>query len=238
VVTVRDRRITAVAPHRPGMPVTWDLSALTLLPGLIDTHVHLDGHFGPSGRADNRGETPEQRLRAAEENAQRTVRAGFTTVQSLGAPIDLTLREELRAGRAEGPRLLTSVLSRDAVERVLGAIHGVPWLTGSLLYGSGLRLMECCQLRVKDVDLDRPEIRVRRGKGARDWVPMLAQSLVEPLHAHPNAIRVAMQRAVSEPGRCVDVEQRVGCHTLVRNAPFWRRATTSGRSRSSWGTVT
>jgi quinoprotein glucose dehydrogenase len=109
VVTVRGQRIVAVAPYRAGMAVAWDLSGHTLLPGLIDTHVHIDGHFGPTGRADTRGETPEQRLRAAEENAQRTLRAGFTTVQSLGAPLDLTLREEIRAGRAEGPRLLTSV---------------------------------------------------------------------------------------------------------------------------------
>ncbi len=108
VVVVRDGRIAAVEPYRAGTAVTWDLSALTLLPGLIDTHVHIDGHFGPDGRADTRGETAEQRLRAAAENAQRTLRAGFTTVQSLGAPIDLDLRRGLREGRFEGPRLLTS----------------------------------------------------------------------------------------------------------------------------------
>ena len=109
VVTVRGQRIVAVAPYRAGLAVAWDLSGHTLLPGLIDTHVHIDGHFGPTGRADNRGETPAQRLRAAEENAQRTLRAGFTTVQSLGAPIDVALRDAIRAGRTEGPRLLTSV---------------------------------------------------------------------------------------------------------------------------------
>jgi len=54
--------------------------------------------------------------------------------------------------------------------------------------------MECCQLRVKDVDLDRLEIRVRRGKGARDRVTMLPQSLVAPLRAHRDAAKVAMQR--------------------------------------------
>ncbi len=95
---------------------------------------------------------------------------------------------------ARRPHVLPNVLSRDAVARVLGAMHGVPWLMASLLYGSGLRLMECCQLRVKDVDLDRLEIRVRRGKGARDRVTMLPQSLVAPLRAHRDAAKVAMQR--------------------------------------------
>jgi len=108
VVTVRDGRITSIDPFRAGTVVTWDLSTLTMLPGLIDTHVHIDGHFGPDGRADSRSETPEERLRATAENAQRTLRAGFTTVQSLGAPIDLELRREIQAGRFEGPRVLTS----------------------------------------------------------------------------------------------------------------------------------
>ena len=95
---------------------------------------------------------------------------------------------------AKRPHVLPNVLSRDAVTRVLGAMHGVPWLMASLLYGSGLRLMECCQLRVKDVDLDRLEIRVRRGKGARDRVTMLPISLVDPLRAHRDAAKVSMQR--------------------------------------------
>jgi integrase len=73
-------------------------------------------------------------------------------------------------------------------------MNGVPWLMAASLYGSGLRLMECCQLRVKDVDLDRLEVRVRRGKGARDRVTMLPQSLVAPLCAHRDATKVAMQR--------------------------------------------
>ncbi|MEK0431423.1 MAG: hypothetical protein RL139_1227 [Gemmatimonadota bacterium] len=109
LVTVRGGRIQAIDAYRPGVPVTWDLSALTMLPGLIDTHVHIDGHFGPDGRADTQRETPAERLRATAENAQRTLRAGFTTVQSLGAAIDLDLRRGITEGRFEGPRVLTSV---------------------------------------------------------------------------------------------------------------------------------
>lgn len=109
VLTIEGTRITRIVPWRRGTAVTHDLSRQTMLPGLIDTHVHIDGHFASNGRADTRGETPEVRLRAASENAERTVRAGFTTVQSLGAAIDLELRAAIADGRTQGPRVLTSV---------------------------------------------------------------------------------------------------------------------------------
>ena len=81
------------------------------------------------------------------------------------------------------PHRLPNVLSRVDVQRVLAAMHGVPRTMAMLLYGSGLRLMECCALRVKDVDFKRGEIVVRRGKGDRDRVTMLPESVVEDLQA-------------------------------------------------------
>lgn len=109
VITVEGSRITRVAPWRDGTAVTNDLSRYTVLPGLIDTHVHIDAHFGADGRASNQGETREERLMAAEVNAQRTLRAGFTTVQSLGAAMDLELRAAIASEATAGPRVLTSV---------------------------------------------------------------------------------------------------------------------------------
>ena len=111
-----------------------------------------------------------------------------------GDVLEQPLSAMVNVAPARRPHVLPNVLSRDAVARVLGAMHGVPWLMASLLYGSGLRLQECCKLRVKDVDLDRLEIRVRRGKGARDRVTMLPTSLVDPLRAHRDAAKVGMQR--------------------------------------------
>jgi imidazolonepropionase-like amidohydrolase len=92
-----------------GAALTYDLSRLTVLPGLIDTHVHIDSHFGKEGRATNAGETPAQRILYAAENAYVTLMAGFTTVQSIGSPSDLDLRDAIGRGGIPGPRLLTSI---------------------------------------------------------------------------------------------------------------------------------
>ncbi len=87
----------------------YDLSRYTVLPGWVDTHVHIAWHFGPDGRAETRGETPQQGAYAAEANAWATLMAGFTTVQSLGAPDDKPLRDAINAGNIPGPRILTAL---------------------------------------------------------------------------------------------------------------------------------
>lgn len=83
--------------------------------------------------------------------------------------------------RARRPRRVPTVLSVDEVRRLLAAMDGRSWLIASLLYGTGMRLMECLRLRVKDVDFARNEITVREGKGDKDRHTMLPRSLVEPL---------------------------------------------------------
>lgn len=86
--------------------------------------------------------------------------------------------------QAKVPKRLPVVLTRDEVQSLLIRTEGTMWLIASLLYGSGLRLMECLRLRVKDVDFARGEILVREGKGFEDRVTMLPASLVEPLKQH------------------------------------------------------
>jgi integron integrase len=83
--------------------------------------------------------------------------------------------------RAKKPKRLPVVFTRQEARAVLGRLREEAWLMASLLYGSGLRLMECVRLRVKDVDLARLQIVVREGKGNKDRVTMLPTSLVEPL---------------------------------------------------------
>ena len=90
--------------------VTYDLSDLTVMPGWIDTHVHLTAHFDADGRIhSDPDETAAQTVLFAAENAYRTLMAGFTTVQSLGSAQDLDLREAIARGGVPGPRILTSV---------------------------------------------------------------------------------------------------------------------------------
>src|SRR5262249_22965011 len=88
----------------------YDLTGLTVLPGLIDSHAHLVWHFNASGKlhTDTDGETPAQAALAAASNAWATLGAGFTTVQSPGSPEDKDLRDAITSGGVPGPRILTS----------------------------------------------------------------------------------------------------------------------------------
>ena len=91
--------------------------------------------------------------------------------------------------RARTPKRLPVVLTAAEVRSVLSHLHGEYRLIGSLLYGSGLRLLEALRLRVKDVDFHYHQIIVRDGKGAKDRSTMLRQAVVEPLKAHLAAVR-------------------------------------------------
>lgn len=95
--------------------------------------------------------------------------------------------------RAKRPRRLPAVLSVAEVQAVLARMEGRPWLIASLLYGTGLRLMECLRLRVKDIDFARNEILVRAGKGGKDRRTMLPRSLVEPLQREIERARLLHQ---------------------------------------------
>ena len=107
-ITVESSRIIRV--DTMSGPVTYDLSDLTVMPGWIDTHVHLTFHFDADGRNhSDPDETPAQEILYAAENAYRTLMAGFTTVQSLGSPRDRDLREAIARGSLPGPRVLTSL---------------------------------------------------------------------------------------------------------------------------------
>ncbi|GHU36637.1 integron integrase [Betaproteobacteria bacterium] len=91
--------------------------------------------------------------------------------------------------RAKRPARLPVVLTRREVAAVLDRIQGTHGLMARLLYGTGMRLMECMRLRVKDVDFERAEILIRDGKGGKDRVTMLPQTLLAPLQVHLQARR-------------------------------------------------
>ena len=93
--------------------------------------------------------------------------------------------------RAKRPQKVPVVLSHDEVARLLAVLDGQPWLMAALLYGAGIRLMECVRLRVQDVDLGRREILVRNGKGGKDRRVPLPQRLHERLREQVD--RVGLQ---------------------------------------------
>src|SRR5436305_6416890 len=106
-ITIRGSKIEKVSN---GAAVNaYDLSKLTVLPGMIDTHVHIAWHFGPDGRYQPRDDNPVSALGYAAENAWVTLEAGVTTVQWLASRIDKDLRTVIDRGVFPGPRLLTAI---------------------------------------------------------------------------------------------------------------------------------
>jgi integron integrase len=99
-------------------------------------------------------------------------------------------------------RRIPDVLSADEVRTVLDAMYGTPKLMASLMYGAGLRVMECVRLRIKDVDFAGGALRVRDGKGRKDRITVLPKATVEPLRRHVARLRdlFAQDQAANVPG--------------------------------------
>jgi len=89
-------------------------------------------------------------------------------------------------------------MTRDKVKAVLANLNSDKWLMASLMYGAGLRLMECLRLRVQDIDFARNEIVVRGGKGAKDRVTMLPESLKKPLQVHLRQVKAIHERDLAD----------------------------------------
>jgi imidazolonepropionase-like amidohydrolase len=105
-IVVEGSKIASVDPNAG--PVDYDLRGLTVLPGWIDSHVHITWSFDQNGKnAGGGGTTPELTLQAV-ANAWATLTAGFTTVQSVGNPADIPLRDAIARGELPGPRILTA----------------------------------------------------------------------------------------------------------------------------------
>jgi integron integrase len=112
--------------------------------------------------------------------------------------------------RAKRPSRVPVVLTRSEVRSVLSRIHGVPWLMATLLYGSGMRLLECCQLRVKDLDFGHSHVLVRRGKGDKDRVTVLPAAVKPGLTAHLERAREQHRRDLEAGAGWVDLPAALG----------------------------
>ena len=142
-------------------------------------------------------EMAEQELTEFLTHLARGARVSASTQnQALSALLFLytqVLKQEIgwlgNVQRAKRPARLPVVLTRDEVHKIFAHLHGVHRLMAGLLYGSGLRLMECVRLRVKDVDFGYLRITVRDGKSAKDRVTMLPVNVAKPLQRHLQRVR-------------------------------------------------
>jgi integron integrase len=107
--------------------------------------------------------------------------------------------------RARAPSRLPTVLSVAEVRKLLGAMDGTPRLVATLLYGSGMRLLECLTLRVKDVDLASYEIHLRRAKGAKDRITMLPRSAAPGLGRHLRIVHAQHERDLEDSAGFVEL---------------------------------
>jgi imidazolonepropionase-like amidohydrolase len=107
-IVIEGSKIVAVSPASAG-PVDYDLRGLTVLPGWIDAHVHITWSFGKDGKNAGASGTTQDDAYQAASNAWVTLMAGFTTVQSVGSPTDIPLRDAIAKGIIPGPRILTAV---------------------------------------------------------------------------------------------------------------------------------
>jgi integrase len=100
--------------------------------------------------------------------------------------------------RARKPRRLPVVMTREEVKAVLANLAGDRWLAASLMYGAGLRLMECLRLRVQDIDFTRNELLVRSGKGDKDRITMLPETLKVPLEERLEVVKAVHARDLGD----------------------------------------
>ncbi len=129
--------------------------------------------------------------------------AASTQNQALSALLFLykeVLKQEIgwldSVERAKKPTRLPVVLNRDEVHKIFAHLKGTHRLMAGLLYGSGLRLMECVRLRVKDVDFGYLKITVREGKGGKDRITMLPENLAAPLQRHLAKVQIQHEEDV------------------------------------------
>jgi imidazolonepropionase-like amidohydrolase len=191
-VTVVNGKITSVG-QASGTP-TIDLGNLTLLPGFIDTHVHIGWHFDDKGRYHSGPEPAEQAALYGAENAYVTLMAGFTTVQSVGAMSDKPLRDAINRGVLPGPRILSS----------LGQISNAKWTPDEIraqirrLKGEGADLIKIfASASIRDggtPTLSQEQVDAACGEAR-------AQGLRSMVHAHSPESMLRAARA-----RCTVVE--------------------------------
>lgn len=158
------------------------------------------------------GLATEERVSASTQN-QALAALLFLYKEVLGTPLDF-MEGIVRAQR---PKRLPVVLSPAEVERLLNEMHGDFRLMASLLYGSGLRLMECLTLRVKDIDCDRLQLSLRRAKGQKDRIALLPHSVLDSLRQQLRTVQDLHARDLARGAGFVELPDAL--HVKYPKAP-------------------
>ena len=112
--------------------------------------------------------------------------------------LEIKMPEDISAVRSKKPVRLPTVMTPEETQRVISAMRGTHKLMAEILYGCGLRVMECVRLRVKDVDFAMNQLVVRDGKGRKDRITVLPQKILEPMKAHLHYVQRLHQRDLRE----------------------------------------
>ena len=158
--------------------------------GWIKRFIFFHGVRHPASMGENEVRAFLSDLAVRQRVSASTQNQAFSALLFLYRDVLGQALDGLRDGvRAKRPEHLPVVLTPDEVRAVLRHLCGAPWLMAALIYGSGLRILECARLRVKDLDFTRGEITVRDGKGRKDRVTLLPARLHEPLGQHLDRVR-------------------------------------------------
>ncbi len=196
-IVIDNSKIVAIDPK--AAPIDYDLRGLTVLPGWIDSHVHIAWSFGKDGKSGTPGGSPAEIAYAIASNAWVTLMAGFTTVQSVGSPADIPLRDAINKGEIPGPRILTSAEplmgqgEKSGTPDQIRAFVGKQKAAGADL----LKIFANYSLRNSTLMLSPEQL-----KAACDEAKKLGLRTL--VHAYKEAVRVATDAG------CTEVEHGVG----------------------------
>src|SRR5215813_9498783 len=196
-IVVQGSKIVSIDPK--AAPVDYDLRGLTVLPGWIDAHVHIAWSFGKDGKNAGDEGTPEEAAYRVASNAWVTLMAGFTTVQSVGSPRDIPLRDAIAKGLLPGPRILTSVEPLSGRGEQTGAPDEIrAFIRKQKLAGADLiKIFASGGIRQGGMTLSQEQLNAACDEARK-------QGLRTLVHAYREAVRAAVLAG------CTEVEHGLG----------------------------
>ncbi|HKI83781.1 MAG TPA: integron integrase, partial [Candidatus Krumholzibacteria bacterium] len=210
-----EHRSQGPSQHRPGLLATFEqiLRTRRYSPRTRKAYIHWTRRYVRFHRGRHPREMGREEVEGFLSWLATDLRVSASTQNQAMAALLFLYREVLRVElpwldkitRARIHRRLPVVLDRREVEAVLDHLAGPYRLIGMLLYGSGLRLLEACRLRTKDLDFERRILTVRQGKGGKDRVTVLPERLVDPLRDHLRSVRELHNRDLREGAGWVEL---------------------------------